>query len=427
MDRAIKPAERLSGEIKLPGDKSISHRVILIGGIAQGKTRGKNFLNADDCLRTVSAFLDMGIEIEEKGGCVTVFGKGLKGLKSPARELYLGNSGTTMRVLPGILAGQPFESTITGDESLSKRPMERIIEPLKGMGVDIRSKGAGGFPPLVVKGGRVKPVKYKTKVASAQVKSCILLAGLYAEGVTSVTEPFISRDHTERMLKICGAKISKSGLTVSVEGPAKISGKEFFIPGDISSAAFFIAATCLLEGSSITIREVGLNPTRMGFINALAKMGADITAREKKGATLPYGDVRVRYAKLKPAFVKRNEIPLLIDEVPVLALICASVEGRSVLEGVSELRVKETDRIFSLTENLRRMGVDIKAENDTLIINGKKERFKKAGLESFKDHRTAMSMSIAALAADGECTVKDTSCVNTSFPEFFEILESLKK
>ena len=264
MNKIIKPIERLRGEIDFPGDKSVSHRVVFIGGISRGKTTGRNFLKAEDTLRTISAFSDMGIDIEIENKNITISGKGLKGLKGPAKGLYLGNSGTTMRILPGILAGQDFKVTLSGDESLSKRPMQRIVEPLRKMGVDISSKGAGGFPPLVIKGGVVKPVEYTTPVASAQLKSCVLFAGLYARGTTCVREPFMSRDHTERMLEFFGAKISRNNLSVSVHGLTELRGREFFIPGDISSAAFFIGGACILEGSLIDMRNVGLNPTRKG-------------------------------------------------------------------------------------------------------------------------------------------------------------------
>ncbi|UCD55034.1 MAG: 3-phosphoshikimate 1-carboxyvinyltransferase [Candidatus Omnitrophota bacterium] len=427
MDKTIKPIERLHGQIDLPGDKSISHRVVFIGGISGGNTSASNFLTAEDSLRTVSAFRDMGIDIEIKDKNIMIAGKGLKGLRKPDKELYLGNSGTTMRILPGILAGQNFEATLTGDESLSKRPMDRIIEPLRKMGVDIHSKNEKGFPPLVIKGGIIKPVEYATRVASAQVKSCILFAGLYAKNVTSVTEPFISRDHTERMLKFCGAKISRKHLTVSIEGKAELDGKKFFIPGDISAAAFFIAGACILEGSDITIRNIGLNATRTGFLDAIIKMGADVSIKKRtENPPEPYGDIRVRFRKLKSIVVEEKDIPLLIDEVPVLAVLASLAEGRTVIKGTGELRVKETDRIFSITENLKRMGVDIRAEDGNLIINGRKKRFAKAALNSFKDHRTAMSAAVAALYADGDCRIKDIECINTSFPEFFDILDYLK-
>jgi len=427
MDKVIKPIECLRGEIALPGDKSISHRVVFIGGISKGKTSGRNFLKADDTLRSVSAFRDMGVDIELKGKDVTVTGKGLGALLKPQGELYLGNSGTTMRILPGILAGAPFETTLTGDVSLSKRPMERVIEPLGEMGVDIKSKNRDTFPPLVIKGGTVSAIEYSTKVASAQVKSCILFAGLYAKGTTAVTEPFPSRDHTERMLKFCGAKISKKGLRTYLESGRRLYGKDFFIPGDPSSAAFFIAGACILEGSDVTIRNAGLNPTRLGFLNALSKMGADISILNKKEAVEPYGDIRVRSVPLKATVIEEKEVPLLIDEVPILAVVASLAKGKTVIKGVSELKVKETDRVLSMVTNLGRMGADIKSENDNLVINGRKRRLGKARLLSFKDHRTAMSASIAGLAADGDSVIEEADCVNISFPEFFELLDYLKK
>lgn len=427
MDKVIKPIERLHGEIELPGDKSISHRVVFIGGVSKGNTSGRNFLRADDTLRTVSALRDMGIDIGLKDKTITVNGKGLRALKKPQGELYLGNSGTTMRILPGVLAGAAFEATLTGDESLSKRPMQRIIEPLRKMGVDIKSKNTEGLPPLVVKGGAVKAIEYATKVASAQVKSCILFAGLYAKGMTSVTEPFASRDHTERMLGFFGAKISRKNLTVSVEGGRELCGKEFFIPGDISSAAFFIAGACILEGSDITIRNAGLNPTRLGFLNTLKKMGADIAISKKTEAVEPYGDIRVKYAPLTATVVEKEDVPLFIDEIPILAVVASVAEGKTTIKGVSELKLKETDRISSTVTNLGRMGADIKSEKDSLIVNGRKRRFNKARLASFADHRTAMSASIAALLSDGDSVIEGADCVDISFPEFFELLDYLRK
>ncbi|MCQ9206492.1 MAG: 3-phosphoshikimate 1-carboxyvinyltransferase [Omnitrophica bacterium] len=425
MNKTIKPINYLRGEISLPGDKSISHRAVLIGGISSGKTRARNFLEAIDSMHTVSAFREMGVDVKVSKKEVIVFGSGLRGLAKPARKLYLGNSGTTMRILPGLLAGQNFEATLTGDPSLSKRPMKRITEPLREMGVDI-SAGGGDTPPLVIRGGRVNAIKYSTKVASAQVKSCILLAGLYADGVTCVTEPFTSRDHTERMLEFFGAKISKSNGTVSVVGKAELRGSEFFVPGDISSAAFFIAGAALLEGSDLTVREVGLNPTRMGFIDVLLRMGANIKVTTKIDALEPYGDIKVKFASLKSVVIEKSEVPLLIDEVPILSVLAAQARGQTIIKGISELRVKETDRIFSITENLKRMGVEIRAENENLVISGSKKRFEKAVLDSFKDHRTAMAMAIAALFSKGECIVRDTECISTSFPEFFTMLETLQ-
>lgn len=415
----------MRGTVDLPGDKSISHRTIFAGGIAEGKTTASNFLMAEDCLRTSSAFGAMGIAVSTKDKKITIEGKGLKGLKKPEGGLYLGNSGTTMRIIAGVLAGQDFETTLTGDESLTRRPMQRVIDPLRKMGISVRTKHNDGFPPVIVKGGDVKPIDYATKIASAQVKSCVLFAGLYANGMTKVTEPAISRNHTERMLEFFGADIKRKNLTVSLEGGKKLSGKSFHIPGDISSAAFFIAAACLLEGSEITLKGVGLNSTRMGFVNVLLRMGARISIADKKDAVEPYGDISVRYSKLRPAIIEPQEIPLLIDEVPVLAVLSSRTEGRTIIKGISELKVKETDRIFSITENLRRMGRDVSTEGENLVIDGNKKRFAAAVLDSFKDHRTAMSMAVAGLCALGDSRVNDADCIDTSFPEFFETLNHL--
>jgi len=427
MDKIIKPVECLRGEIVLPGDKSISHRAVFIGGISEGRTLAKNFLKAEDSERSVSAFREMGVKVEIENKNITVFGSGLKGLKKPGGELYLGNSGTTMRILPGILAGQDFEATLTGDESLSKRPMGRIMEPLKGMGVNIKSKDKNDFPPLTIRGGGVKSIRYTTTVASAQVKSCILFAGLYAHGTTAVTEPFASRDHTERMLELFGAKIAKKGTTVSIEGGCRLCGRELYIPGDISSAAFFIMGACILEGSDLTVRGVGLNHTRLGFLNTLRKMGADIEINKKIDAAEPYGDIRVRYAPLKAAVVEEGNIPFLIDEIPALFIAASQAEGKTVIKGVGELRVKETDRVDSMLDNLGRMGIDTECEKNNVAVNGRKHRLRKARLQSYGDHRTAMSAAIAALASDGECVIENADCVNISFPDFFEILDYLKR
>ncbi|MDP8298881.1 MAG: 3-phosphoshikimate 1-carboxyvinyltransferase [Candidatus Tantalella remota] len=428
MEKRIKPIDSFKGEIAVPGDKSISHRAVFIGSISSGVTEAQNFLEAEDCLSTVSAFRNMGIEIAIRDKKIFIKGQGLKGLKKPSSKLYIGNSGTTMRILPGILAGQDFSVTLTGDQSLSKRPMQRIIDPLKKMGVDISSGSAGGeTPPLMVKGGEVKPIKYSTRVASAQVKSCIIFAGLYAGGTTSVTEPYVSRDHTERLLEFFGAKISRDSFTVSVSGSPELSGQKFFVPGDISSAAFFIAASCILSGSEITIKDVGLNDTRLGFLRALSRMGASISIENRKDQVEPYGDVRVKYAPLKATVIEKAEIPFLIDEIPILAVIASRAEGRTVIRGINELRIKETDRVFSVVENLKSMGVDIISEGDDMVINGGNRKFKSAKLDSFKDHRTAMSMSIAALCADGECLINDTECINTSFPSFYTLVDSLKQ
>jgi len=427
MDKVITPVESFRGQIEVPGDKSISHRVVLIGGISEGLTEAVNFLRAEDSESTVSAFRDMGIPVELKGKKIIIRGRGLRGLRKPRKKLFLGNSGTSMRILPGVLAGQDFRVALDGDRSLRQRPMARIIDPLTQMGLDISSVRKGGYPPLVIKGGRLRAINYSTKVASAQVKSCILFAGLYAAGTTKVTEPYQSRDHTERMLKFCGAPISKRGLVISVTGGRTLKGKKFFVPGDISSASFFIAASCMLKGSEILIRNVGLNPTRLGFINILRKMGANIKIKNKNFACEPYGDIQVKYSPLRAALINKTDLPLLIDEVPVLAVLASRAEGKTIIKGIAELRVKETDRVASMVENLNRVGVRTKVRSENWEISGGKGRFDAAALDSFGDHRTAMAMAVASLFAKGICKIKNTACVKTSFPEFFDTINYLKR
>ncbi|MFH1380820.1 MAG: 3-phosphoshikimate 1-carboxyvinyltransferase [Candidatus Omnitrophota bacterium] len=427
MNKIIKPIDHLSGEICLPGDKSISHRTVFLGSISEGRTEAQNFLEAEDCLHTAEAFRSMGIDVNIKDRRISVTGKGLTGLSSPKGSLYLGNSGTTMRLLPGILSGQNFKAVLTGDESLQKRPMKRIIAPLQKMGVNIKSKNSDDKPPLVITGGKVIPAEHSLLIATAQVKSCILFAGLFADGVTTVTEPFQSRDHTERLLSLFGGKLTRKNLTVSIKGRASLTGSKFFIPGDISSAAFFIGASCVLKGSELLIRDVGLNPTRLGFIDALLEMGANIRIENEKKSVEPYGDIRVKFALLKPIVVEKKNIPLLIDEIPILAVVASACDGKSVIKGVGELKFKETDRIASIIENLQKMGIKSAIEGEDLTIVGNPKRVNAANFESFGDHRTAMSMAMAALRSTGECEIKNTDCVNTSFPEFFEILEHLKR
>ena len=427
MDIKIKPIDRAVGKIDVPGDKSISHRAVMIGAIANGKTIANNFLKGEDCLHTVEAFKKMGVGIKTDGKKIEVSGAGLKGLKKPQGDLYLGNSGTTMRLISGILAGQDFEVTLTGDESLSKRPMKRVMEPLREMGATIDSVKGDGCAPLKIKGGHLKPIEYKTKVASAQVKSCILLAGLYAKGRTHVEEPFQSRDHTERMLEFFGADIKKQGTRCSVNSPGTLAGKKLFIPGDISSGAFFMVLAALLDGSEVTISSLGMNPTRRGVVDVLKRMGADISISNLKEELEPICDLKVRASRLKCVTIRKEEIPLLIDEIPILAVAAAQAEGRTEISGVEELRVKETDRVFSIVDNLTKMGVDITSDSSGIKILGKRKRFLPAVLKSYGDHRTAMSMAVAACVSTGECRIEDIDCVNTSFPHFFDILNFLKR
>jgi len=421
-----KPLKGLKGEIKIPGDKSISHRAAMIGSISNGITVARNFLMGEDCLCTVKAMQSMGIDIEVDRSKVTIYGKGLKGLEAPKEDIYLGNSGTSMRLMAGILAGQNFSSVLTGDNSLSKRPMKRIVDPLKKMGANIRTRGSDFYAPIKIQGGKLKAISYRTPVASAQVKSCILLAGLYAEGTTQVVEPYISRDHTERMLSFFGAEVKRDGLTAAVSPGRDLRSKEFYVPSDISSAAFFIVLALITRDSEIFMRSVGMNPTRSKILDVLTRMGGSITVKRNNDEGLePTCELKVKSSGLKATVIKREEIAQLIDEIPIICVAASRAEGVTAIKGVEELRVKETDRIHSIVDNLSRMGVDIKAAGNDLVINGSKKDLNACMLESYGDHRTAMSMAVASGVAKAECKIKDVDCVDTSFPGFFETLKGL--
>jgi len=429
MDWRVKKAENgLKGELTVPPDKSISHRAVMFGSISGGECRIDNFLFGEDCMRTLEAFRAMGTEITRENNVLTVKGKGLKGLDPAQGSLYLGNSGTTMRIISGILAGQDFTTVLTGDESLSRRPMRRIMEPLSLMGVEVEPLEGGDHAPLRIKGKKesLNPIDYAMPVASAQVKSCILAAGLYADGTTSVSEPFQSRDHTERMLEYFSVDINRKGLTVGIEGLKELVPGDVVIPGDISSAAFFIVGALLVKDSCIIIRDVGLNPTRTGALDVLKRMGGLIKVLDRKDGPEPRGDLEIRYSGLKGTVVEEEEVPLLIDEIPILALAAAMAEGTTVIKGIKELRVKETDRVKSIIENLSRMGVQAEEEKNSLIIPGGAQDLSAAASESSGDHRIAMSMAIAALVSDGECLIRNTGCADTSYPGFLQDLEKVR-
>jgi len=423
--KTIEPTDRLFGEITPPGDKSISHRAIMAGSLAKGKTKVKGILECDDCNCTIRAFQDMGIVIKDYKGFKVMEGKGLKGLTRPKAPIHVGNSGTSMRILAGILAGQDFETTLKGDASLSRRPMRRIVEPLTIMDVDIRCRN-GEYPPIVINGGPVKPLLYKMSVPSAQVKSAILFAGLFAKGVTKVKENFRSRDHTERMLRYFGADLKVDGLTVSVKGLKELSPRTLEIPGDISSVSFFMVGSVLLRGSKVMIKRVGINPTRAGILDILSRMGAKIKILNKKEGFEPTADILVEHSETHGITIGEGSIPSIIDELPIIFILASLSKGRTVVKGAGELRVKETDRISSMKYNLEKMGARITLKGDDIIIDDVRE-LRGARLKSFGDHRTCMSMAIAALAAKGRSTIDDTSCVSKSFPEFFELLERLRK
>jgi len=416
---------KIEGEISLPGDKSISHRAIMLGSIAQGKTTVKGFSNSADCRNTVNAFLKLGIEIEERSEEeLTIHGRGLQGLTCAREIIDVGNSGTTMRLLSGILAAQVFSSTITGDEYLQRRPMRRIILPLREMGAKISSPD-DNHPPITIVGQRLHPIDYRSSIASAQVKSCIVLAGLYARGRTSVTEPLQSRDHTERMLKYLGTPVEIKGRTISVEGISEFGARPITIPGDISSAAFFIVACLLLKNSEIRIKEVGINPTRTGIIDVLKEMGANIVIENiRQLCGEPVADLTVKSGPLRATDIKGELIPRIIDEIPILALAATQAEGVTEISDAQELRVKESDRIGNVVSELSKMGASIKEKKDGMVIYGDK-RLAGSSVSSFGDHRMAMTLSIAALIADGETIINDVGCIETSFPQFMDTLNRM--
>jgi len=418
----------LSGRVKIPGDKSISHRSVMFGSIAEGVTNVSNFLDSGDCLSTINCFRAMGVKITKAGKKIRIIGAGLCGLRAPKRVLDAGNSGTTTRLMLGILSGQPFTSTITGDASLRSRPMKRVTVPLREMGAKITGRGDGNFAPLTVTRGKLLPIKFRSKVASAQVKSCMLLAGLYAEGETSVSEPRKSRDHTERMLLKFGVKLSVKGNRVSVESGQVLKGATIEVPGDISSAAFILVAASIVPGSKVTLLNVGINPTRTGVLEVLSRMGANIRLSNiRDGKAEPSADITVTYSPLKGVAVRGPVIPRLIDEIPALAAAAAVAKGSTVFSGIGELRVKESDRIKTICSELAKFGVKTKAFPDGMIIYGVAKLKPAAAAESHGDHRIAMMAAVLGQTIRGKTKIKRTACVNTSFPGFFGLLKSLRK
>ena len=421
----VRPGGTLKGEARVPGDKSISHRSIMLGSLAEGVTRVSGFLQAEDCLSTMKAFQAMGVRIEGPAdGKVTVHGVGLHGLKAPTQELYLGNSGTSMRLLSGLLAGQAFDSVLTGDPSLSKRPMKRVTEPLRLMGARIDTTEKGTSPLHIHGGSALKGIHYEMPMASAQVKSCLLLAGLYAEGRTSVREPAPTRDHTERMLRGFGYPVQRQGDVVSVESGGKLTACDVDVPSDISSAAFFMVGASIAAGADVVLKHVGINPTRTGVIDILKLMGANIevlNAREAGGE--PVADIRIRGSQLRGIDIPEELVPLAIDEFPVLFVAAACAEGETRLTGAEELRVKESDRIQVMADGLRILGVDATPTPDGMVVRG--GAMSGGEVESHGDHRIAMAFSIAGLRASGPITIQDCANVNTSFPTFVELAQRL--
>lgn len=414
----------LKGTLRVPGDKSISHRAIMFGSLAEGTTTIHGFLKGADCLSTIDCFRKMGISIEEKEDTIYVHGKGLHGLHKPEETLDVGNSGTTTRLISGILAGQNFDTVLSGDASLNSRPMGRIMKPLSMMGADIISIHDTGCAPLSIKGRSLNAIHYDSPVASAQVKSCVLLAGMYSDGITSVTEPVLSRNHTEIMLNYFGARVTSEGTTASIAPEPSLFAREITVPGDISSAAYFIAAGLLVPGSEILLKNVGINPTRDGLLRVCKDMGADITLLNVNMDGEPTADLLVRASSLHGTTVGGEIIPTLIDEIPMIAVMAAFAEGTTVIKDAKELKVKESDRILVMAENLSRMGADITPTDDGMIIHGGKP-LHGAEIDSYLDHRVAMSFAVAGLLCDGPLSIKGWDCVKISYPEFYEDLYRL--
>lgn len=421
----------LRGEVTIPGDKSISHRCVMFGSLAKGITEVHNFLQGADCKATIDCFQKMGIPIETNQDTVIIHGKGIHGLSSPSEMLHVGNSGTTTRLISGILVGQPFDSKLSGDASLNSRPMKRIMEPLTKMGGNISSILRNGCAPLYITPGNLKGIHYDSPVASAQVKSCLLLAGLYAEGETSVTEPALSRNHTELMLKEFGANIRSKYEINSTKATAIITpcdelyGQKITVPGDISSAAYFIAAGLLVPDSEILIKNVGVNSTRAGILKVCEDMGGDIQLLNKRTeGGEPIADILVRTSKLHGITIEGDIIPTLIDEIPMIAVMAAMAEGTTVIKDAAELKVKETDRIETTTDNLKAMGCHVTPTADGMIIQGGRP-LHGAKIHTLLDHRIAMAFSIAALVADGTTKILDSHCVDVSYPTFYDTFEEL--
>ncbi len=419
--KRIKPVKRLAGSVQMPGDKSISHRYAMLGAIAEGPSEIHFFASSADCQSTLDCLKKLGVVIDRRESVVHIQGAGLTGLRPPREKLAAGNSGSTMRMLSGILAGQPFRSVMTGDASLSRRPMKRIIDPLTQMGARIKS-AAGGLPPLEIEGGALKPLRYELPVASAQVKTAVLFAGLYAEGETSVVEPLTTRDHTEIALEQMGADIGRHQRTIAVRGPAKLEGRKLYVPGDISSAAFFLVAGLLVPESNLVIRNVGLNPTRTAILDVLAGMGGRVKVLNVEmlnGELL--GDLHVEAGSLQGGEIPAESVPGLIDELPVLSVLGTQTDQGLTFHGAAELRVKESDRIAAVAANLRRMGAEVQEFPDGLHVAGR-QTLRGAEIDPQGDHRIAMAFTVAGLVAEGATVIRDSACADVSFPEFFATL-----
>ncbi len=418
-DLVFEGSRRFLGTLQPSGDKSVSHRALLFGAISSGVSRYEGFLASEDCLCTLQALRDLGVTIrhDPANQTIEVHGVGMHGLKQPAVDLNMGNSGTAMRLMLGLLAGQKLSATLFGDASLSSRPMRRVTDPLKQMGAQIKGGEKGNFAPLTIQGGKLKAIEFHNKLRSAQLKSALLFAGMYADGVTKIIEDIPSRDHTERFLNAAGAVFKQQGGILEIQKTESLKALSGRIPGDISSAAFFIVGASLTPGSDVTFRHVGLNPTRVGLLNVLKRMGAHIEVTQESDIPEPIGAIRVRGSKLAGTRIKHDEIPALIDELPILMVAMSLAEGESLVSGAEELRVKETDRILAMVTNLKKAGADIEELVDGCIVRGVAS-LKGAEIDSFGDHRVAMSFAVASCAAAGPMRILNTDCIATSYPDF---------
>ncbi|WP_408008835.1 3-phosphoshikimate 1-carboxyvinyltransferase [Pseudalkalibacillus sp. A8] len=417
----------LAGTIRVPGDKSISHRAVMFGSIAHGKTVVDGFLPGEDCLSTIDCFRKLGVEIQQENDHVEINGNGIEGLQEPKNILDVGNSGTTCRLLLGVLANTPFHSCVIGDDSIAKRPMNRVTNPLREMGTKIDGRDDGNYTPISIRGGNQKAIDYVSPVGSAQVKSAVLLAGLQADGTTTLTEPHHSRDHTERMLRAFGCEVEVKDLTVSLKGKQALTATHIEVPGDISSAAFYLVAGAIVPNSNLTIEKVGINPTRTGILDVLQEMGAEVTvANQQTEASEPFADVHIKASSLEGIEINGELIPRLIDEIPIIALAATQAKGTTVIKDAAELKVKETNRIDTVVNELKKLGAKIEATEDGMIIHGKADLVGNT-VDSHGDHRIGMMLAIASCIADGETIIKNSEAVHVSYPTFFEQLQQLRK
>ncbi|MCA1063178.1 3-phosphoshikimate 1-carboxyvinyltransferase [Rossellomorea sp. AcN35-11] len=424
--RLVNPNRGLIGEIQVPGDKSISHRAVMFGSVAEGETVIHNFLMGEDCLSTIDCFRKLGVDIQVDDGEVRVKGKGWDHLTEPDRILDVGNSGTTTRLIMGILAGRPFHSVLIGDDSIAKRPMKRVTGPLKEFGTVIDGRSEGNFTPLSIRGGNLKGIRYTLPVASAQVKSALLLAGLQAEGTTEIQEPEKTRNHTENMIIEFGGHIERQGDTIKVKGGQVLRGTEIYVPGDISSAAFFMVAAAIIPDSRVLLKNVGLNETRVGIIKVMKQMGASIEITEKSNTGEPLGDILVSSSDLTGIEIGGDLIPTLIDEIPVIALLASQAKGKTVIKDAEELKVKETNRIDAIVQELGKLGADILGTEDGMIIEGKTP-LHGGNVHSWGDHRIGMTLAVASLITDSDVYLEGADAVNISYPAFFEHINHLLK